>query len=82
MGDQVPGNTLAPLNPYLDLNLNMNLNLETTINNYMYDVQHCHLDTLQEPVLFEPIRNVRVNCAIFKLTNFVDMGHTFYPLRP
>ena len=41
----------------------------------MYDVKYCCSDTLQEPVLLKPTRQIRVSHTTFKVMDFVDFTH-------
>ena len=43
----------------------------------MYNVKYRQPNTLHEPVLFEPVREVRVSCAMFKATSLIDSGTLF-----
>ena len=62
MADPLSSSTPAPPNPLLDLNLNMNLNPETMVHDDMYNVKYRHIDTLYEPVLFEPLKQKCQSC--------------------
>ena len=68
----LPNFTPALLNSLLDLNLNMNLNPRPTMHDDMYNVKYQWPGTLNEPVLFKPIRQIRVSHPMFKGTRFID----------
>ena len=63
--DPFPHLITAP-NVLLDSNLNMNLNPETTVHDDMYNVKYRKPDTLYEPILFQPLKKIRVSSAMFK----------------
>ena len=67
--------TPLPPNPLLDFNLNTYLNPETTVHNYMYNVEYRQPGTLYKPVSLEPLMQIRVSHALFEVTNVVDFGH-------
>ena len=50
----------------------MNLNPETTVHDDMYTLKYRQPDNLYETVLFEPLKQIRVSHAMFKVTSFVD----------
>ena len=43
-----------------------------TVHDNTYNVKQRQPDTLYEPVMFEAIRQIRVSCAMFKVTSYVD----------
>ena len=54
--------------------MNKNLNLEgTTINNESFEVIDRLNDKMKDHLLFED-RQIRVSCAKFKVTCFIDFG--------
>ena len=67
MIDPLSSSKPAPPNPFSNLNLNINLNLETMVHNDMYNLKCRQLDTLYEPLLFEPLKQIRVSHAMFKV---------------
>ena len=73
----LPHSTPAPLNSLLDLNLNMNLNADMSVHDGMYNVKYNQPETLHEMMLFEPIRQIGVNHAMFEVTSFVDLRPFF-----
>ena len=44
-------------------------------HDHMYNVKIRQLDTLYEPTLFEPHKQIRISCTIFKMTSFLTLGH-------
>ena len=65
MTDPCSSHTLAPSN--LLLNLHMNLNTQTMVHDHMNKVKYRQPNTLHEPVLFEPLMQIRVGHATFKV---------------
>ena len=51
----------------------MNLNAETMVHDLMHNVQYRQMDTLYEPVLFKPLKEIRVSWTMFKVTSFIDL---------
>ena len=47
----------------------------------MYNVKFGQ-DTLYESLPFNPLKQIRVSCTIFKVTSFVDFGPYLKPLNP
>ena len=74
MSDPLFSSTPAPSNFLSDLHLNINLNPETMVHGDTYNVKYTQPDTLDEPVLFEHLKHIRVNHAVFKVTSFVNFG--------
>ena len=58
MTHQLSGSTSAPLNSLLYLNLNINLNHKTMVHDDIYNVKDIQTDTLYEPVLFDPHKQI------------------------
>ena len=58
----------------LELNWNMNLNPETIVHDDMCNVKYGQIDTLYEPILFEPLKQIKVSHATLKVTSFIDCG--------
>ena len=54
-----------------DLNMNVNLIPETMVYDDMYNVKYRQPDTLYEPIILEPFKQIRVSCIMFKVTRFV-----------
>ena len=52
----------------------MNWNPESTVHDHMHNVKYRQSDTLHEPVLFEPLMQMIVSHAMFKVTSFADFG--------
>ena len=74
MTNQLSSVTPAPSNLLLNLNLNRNLNPGTMVYDDMYNMEYRQSDTLHMPVLFEPLKQIRVSHAMFKATSFVEFG--------
>ena len=44
------------------------------VHDNMYNVKYRQIGTLCEPVLFEPLKQIRVSHAIFEMPSFIDCG--------
>ena len=75
MTDPSSNAKLAPSNLLLDLNLTTNLNLETTVHDDTNNVKFSHPDTLYELVIFEPLKQIIVSHAMFKVTSVLTLDH-------
>ena len=67
--------TPAPSNPLLDLNLNMNVNPETMVPDNMFNLKYRQTNSLYEALLFEPIKQIRVSHAMFKVAICIILGY-------
>ena len=74
MTDPLYSSTPPAPNLLLDLNLNMNLNPKTTVHDDMYNVKYRQTETLYKPLLFEPLKQLRVSHVMFKVTNVIYFG--------
>ena len=52
----------------------MNFNPETMEHYGIYNVKYTQPNTLYEPVLLKPLKQIIVSHAMFKVTSFVDIG--------
>ena len=52
----------------------MNLNPETAVLEDMHDVKYRKPYTFYTPVVFESLKQVRVNHVVFTVMNFVNFG--------
>ena len=52
----------------------MNLSPKTTVYDYMYNVKYRQTDNIYEQVLFQYLKQTRVNHAVLKVTSLIDFG--------
>ena len=47
---------------------------ETTLHDSMYNMKYRQTDTFYEPVLFDILKQIRADCAMFRVISFIDFG--------
>ena len=65
---------ICATNSAFRLNLNINLNPVSMVHNDICNVKYRQIDGLHEPVLFEPLRQIRGSHAMFNVTSVIDFG--------